>query len=101
MKRFGYFGKPTATQALLTEEAVVQGLMKLQAFARLPPTGRIDEATLKVTIFANSKSIVPIIALKLASAVRSQQSCEPRGAAILAHVAHSARSDTAPRAKTI
>ena len=49
MKRFGYLGDPvSSSEALLTEEAVVYGLMKLQTFGGIPVTGNIDEATLKV-----------------------------------------------------
>ena len=48
MKRYEYLGRPSSTGALVTEDAVVSGLMKLQTFARLPATGRIDAATLKV-----------------------------------------------------
>ena len=49
MKRFGYLGDPvSSSEALLTEEAVVYGLMKLQTFGGIPITGKIDEATLKV-----------------------------------------------------
>ena len=48
MKRYGYLGRPSSSEALVTEDAVIRGLMKLQTFARLPATGRIDAATLKV-----------------------------------------------------
>ena len=49
MKRFGYLGDPiSSSEALLTEDAVVYGLMKLQTFGGIPVTGKIDEATLKV-----------------------------------------------------
>ena len=49
MKRYGYLGDPvSSSEALLTEEAVVYGLMKLQTFGGIPVTGKIDEATLKV-----------------------------------------------------
>ena len=49
MKKFGYLGNPISnTEALLTEKAVVYGLMKLQTFAGIPVTGEIDEATLQV-----------------------------------------------------
>ena len=51
MKRYGYLGDPiSSSEALLTEEAVVYGLMKLQTFGGIPVTGKIDEATLKVKI---------------------------------------------------
>ena len=48
MKRFGYLGKPSSSESLVTEDAVIRGLMKLQTFARLPATGKIDAATIKV-----------------------------------------------------
>ncbi len=49
MKRFGYLGKPgDDSEALFTEHAVHYGIMKLQRFAGLPPTGRLDEETLLV-----------------------------------------------------
>ena len=48
MKKFGYFGKPSDTEALLTEEAVIQGLMKVQRFVGLPQTGRLDAETIKL-----------------------------------------------------
>ena len=54
MKRYGYLGKPSSSESLVTEDAVIKGLMKLQTFARLPATGKIDAATIKVlnkTIF--------------------------------------------------
>ena len=58
MKRFGYLGDPKSTsEALLTEEAVIYGLMKLQTFAGIPVTGKIDETTLRVIerIYCKSK----------------------------------------------
>ena len=48
MKRYGYLGKPSSSESLVTEDAVIRGLMKLQTFARLPATGKIDAATIKV-----------------------------------------------------
>ena len=48
MKRYGYLGKPSSSESLVTEDAVIKGLMKLQTFARLPATGKIDAATIKV-----------------------------------------------------
>lgn len=48
MKRYGYLGKPSSSESLVTEDAVINGLMKLQTFARLPATGKIDAATIKV-----------------------------------------------------
>ena len=48
MKKFGYFGKPSETEALLTEEAVIYGLMKVQRFVGLPQTGRLDYETIKL-----------------------------------------------------
>ena len=48
MKKFGYFGKPSETEALLTEEAVIYGLMKVQRFVGLPQTGRLDSDTIKL-----------------------------------------------------
>ena len=48
MKKFGYFGKPSETEALLTEEAVIYGLMKVQRFVGLPQTGRLDFETIKI-----------------------------------------------------
>ena len=48
MKRYGYLGKPSSSESLVTEDAVIHGLMKLQTFARLPATGKIDAATIKV-----------------------------------------------------
>ena len=40
MKRFGYLGDPvSSSEALLTEEAVVYGLMKLQTFGGLLKAG--------------------------------------------------------------
>ena len=51
MKHFGYLGDPKSTsEALLTEEAVIYGLMKLQTFAGIPVTGIIDKTTLRVII---------------------------------------------------
>lgn len=50
MKRFGYLGNPNDnSEALFSEHAVVYGLMKLQAFAGLPQTGKIDQDTLNVS----------------------------------------------------
>jgi hypothetical protein len=48
MKRYGYLGRPSSSESLVTEDAVIRGLMKLQTFARLPATGKIDAATIKV-----------------------------------------------------
>lgn len=48
MKRFGYLGKPSDTEALITENAFVDSLRRLQTFGRIPPSGKVDEATIKL-----------------------------------------------------
>ncbi len=49
MKRFGYLDTgPSDSEALYTETAVVSALQQLQQFAGIPPTGIVDQETIKV-----------------------------------------------------
>jgi len=51
MKKFGYLDTgPSDSEALYTEEAVIFALAKVQEFAGLRPTGKIDNHTLEVGI---------------------------------------------------
>ena len=49
MKQFGYLDTgPSDSEALYTETAVVSALQQLQQFAGIPPTGIVDQETIKV-----------------------------------------------------
>ena len=67
MQKFGYLGGNVAStddsvSSLVNEDDVVSAIFKVQQFAGLPPTGRLDNQTLEVCIaFFLDKYIVHVL----------------------------------------